>query len=210
MKNMKPIIHNDQAKKSSAKPFSGRWSWLNQLNPWYFAAAVIVFGIISLVALRDNNQHMVELRAAVYAADKNGSDVTKPLANLRSYVYGHMNTNLATSDGVYPPIQLKYTYDRLVKAQSDQTAASNSQIYSEAQAYCEQLNSTDFSGRNRVPCITDYVSSHSIKQTPINDGLYKFDFISPSWSPDVAGWSIVLTVLSAIAGLGLAVVRRFR
>jgi hypothetical protein len=28
----------------------------------------------------------------------------------------------------------------------------------------------------------------------VPEGLYKFDFVSPRWSPDLAGWSLVFTI----------------
>lgn len=143
---------------------------------------------------------MIKLRDAVYAADKNGGDVQGSLQHLQAYVTAHMNTDLSAGPtGVYPPIQLKYTYDRLIRAQGDATGRANSQLYSEAQSYCEQQNSADFSGRNRVPCIEDYVQKHNpqkLRQIP--DALYKFSFTSPRWSPDLAGWSIVVAIFSAL------------
>lgn len=142
---------------------------------------------------------MIELRDAVYTADKDGTDVTKPLKALQAYVTTHMNTDLnAGGNSVYPPVQLKYTYERLVKAQKEQASLTSSQIYSAAQAYCEQQNSSDFSGRNRIPCIEQYVQSHSSKKpAAVPDALYKFAFVAPRWSPDLAGWTMVLGVLSA-------------
>lgn len=152
------------------------------------------------MALRANNEHMISLRDKVYAADQAGTDVQTPLRNLQVYVTSHMNTDLTTGQGsVYPPIQLKYTYERLVQAQGNQIASTNSQLYSQAQAYCESQNHTDFSGHNRVPCIEQYVESHStLTLSQIPDSLYKFSFISPSWSPDLAGWSLVTTVLCGL------------
>lgn len=152
---------------------------------------------------------MAQLRTEVYAADKNNGDVAGALNKLRSYVYAHMNTSLATNNGVYPPIQLSHTYDRLVQAESARAASVNSQVYTQAQAYCEQQNSVDFSGRNRVPCIDNYVSTHGVKAQAIPDALYKFDFVSPKWSPDLAGWSLLLTALSLSVGTALLVFKRW-
>jgi hypothetical protein len=184
------------------------WRKLKLLRPWYFLALAGFFGIICIFSLRGNYQHMVKLRSAVYAADKSGNNVSPALNDLRSYVYAHMNTNLATSDGVYPPIQLKYTYDRLVKAETGRVASVNSQVYTQAQAYCEQQDPVDFSGHNRVPCIDNYVSVHGAKAQSIPDALYKFDFASPRWSPDLAGWSLIVTIASlAFGGVLLALKR---
>jgi len=186
---------------------------LRAIRPLYFLMAALVFGTVCVFALRANNQHMIRLRDAVYAADKNEGDVQGPLRNLQSYVTHHMNTSLvAGNTAVYPPIQLKYTYERLVQAQQAAFQAANSQLYSQAQALCEQQNPTDFSGRNRVPCITQYVTSHGAKQpAPIPDALYKFSFTSARWSPDLAGWSLVVTVLAVLAFIvSFTVKRRLR
>lgn len=186
------------------------WRRFRVLKPWYFLLAAIVTGALCVVALRNNYQHMVQLRDAVYTADEQNGNIRAALDELRAYVYKHMNTNLSSGNtGIYPPIQLKNTYDRLVKAQGDQTAAANQKIYTEAQAYCEQQNSTDFSGRNRVPCIQQYVSTHTNTTSTIPDSLYKFDFVSPKWSPDLAGWTMLLTVLNLLAAIFLFILQRW-
>jgi hypothetical protein len=161
------------------------WAKVRILKPWYF------------LALRANNQHMAKLRTAVYSADKNDTDVQAALNQLQAYVTAHMNTNLtAGNTSVYPPIQLKYTYQRLQDAQSDQLANANTDLYTDAQHYCEQQDPVDFSGHNRVPCIENYVETHDAAQLPaIPDALYKFSFVSPTWSPDLAGWSLLVTIV---------------
>lgn len=187
------------------------WRRFRVLKPWYFLVIAAIAGVVCIFAMRSNYEHMVKLRNALYTADAQNGDVTTALNNLRNYVYGHMNTNLSSGNtGVYPPIQLKYTYDRLVQAQGQDAATQNTQIYTQAQAYCEQLNSTDFSGRNRVPCIEDYVSKHTTSATAnIPDSLYKFNFVSPTWSPDLAGWSMAIAVLSTFTAGFLFVIQRW-
>jgi len=160
----------------------------------------IVSAFVTLFALRQNNTAMVRLRDEVYKADKEGGDVNKALNNLRSYVYGHMNTNLSSGgNSIKPPIQLKYTYERLQKVEQERVDTINSKVYTDAQNYCQALNSVDFSGRNRVPCITEYVTSHGAKAQPIPAALYQFDFVSPTWSPDFAGWSLLITAVLLLA-----------
>lgn len=187
------------------------WTKFRGIRPYYFLALFLASGVVCIFALRANNEHMVKLRDAVFAADKAGTDVQTPLRALQSYVTSHMNTELATGpSSVYPPIQLKYTYDRLVQAEGNQIAATNSQLYSQAQAYCEAQNHVDFSGHNRVPCIEQYVESHStIKFAQIPAALYEFSFVSPRWSPDLAGWSLLATILFGLAFLLALVTRRW-
>ncbi len=177
-------------------------------QPWYFLALAVIFTLICVFALRANNEHMVKLRNDVYIADKNNGDVNSALKNLQAYVTSHMNTSLSAGpNAVYPPIQLKYTYERLVQAEYQK--GQNNELYTEAQHYCEQQDSVDFSGHNRVPCIEQYVGSHGGAQpATIPDALYKFDFISPAWSPDLAGWSMVIAILSWLLFIASLIGRR--
>ena len=175
-------------------------STLHRVPYTVFLALFIIAAIVAVYALRQNNQTMVKLRAEVYAVDQTGGDVNAALNKLREYVYGHMNTNLSSGgNAIKPPIQLKYTYERLLATEQAKTAASNSKIYTEAQAYCQTQIPAGTSGRGRVPCVQDYVASRGVKTTPISTGLYQFDFISPTWSPDLAGWSLVAAVLALLA-----------
>jgi hypothetical protein len=189
------------------------WTKVRRIKPWYFLVLALVSAVICVFALRANNQHMVVLRNNVYQADKDGTDVKAPLQELQAYVTTHMNTDLNTGKStVYPPIQLQHTYERLVQARAEQLKQQTSgDIYGQAQAHCEAQNSTDFSGRNRVPCIEQYVQSHTPQGTgalpAVSDALYKFSFATPRWSPDLAGWSMaaaiffgLLFIITLVAG----------
>lgn len=180
------------------------WKHVRRVEPTYLLVVLAIFVSVTAIALRANYQTMTELRQAVYKADKEGGDVEAALRDLRKHVYAHMNTDLSSgSTGVYPPIQLKYTYERLLAAELAKAQSASGQIYSEAQAYCEKLHPESYSGGPRVPCIRDYVASRSGSPAKtIPDSLYKFDFTSPRWSPDLAGWGVVG---SSIVGSLLAI-----
>ncbi len=160
----------------------------------------ILFVTISVaaIALRDNYSRMVELRSAVYAADKAGEGVEEALDELRTHVYGHMNTNLNSGGvSIKPPIQLKYTYERLTGSQNADIESHNKQVLAEAPGICE---SRFGAGRikERAACVDEYIASNTKQlndNTTIPKELYQFDFASPAWSPDVAGFSIVAAVL---------------
>jgi hypothetical protein len=172
------------------------WRIYRRASPWYFLATLLVFGVMSLVALRHNNEQMIRLRDAVYTADKDNGNVERALWALRSYIYAHMNTSLASGpNAVHPPIQLKYTYERLEQAQETALGQGDSAIYQAAQSYCDG-QSTE--GSEVITCIQQYAASHGVQLAPISPSLYEFDFVSARWSSDLAGWSIVLTVLSAL------------
>ncbi|HEY1063949.1 MAG TPA: hypothetical protein VGE30_01490 [Candidatus Saccharimonadales bacterium] len=188
------------------------WRAFRTVKPVYFLLLALIFGAMSVVALRDNNQRMAELRDAVYAADKDNGDVQTALNNLQAHVTAHMNTSLTTgSTAVYPPIQLQHTYQRLVQEKSAAQNSANQDLYTRAQAYCQSQNSSDFSGRNRVPCIEKYVQDNGVKPGSVNisPSLYQYDFVAPRWSPDLAGWSLVLAFLFGFLAVAKFIVDRF-
>jgi len=168
-----------------------------RVSPKTFLYLFVAAAIISIFALRHNNQTMVNLRNDVYATDKNNGDVNTALNNLRRYVYGHMNTDLSSgNNNIKPPIQLKYTYQRLYDAETNKVQSANQQLYTDAELYCQSINNAFF-GTTRVPCVQNYVVNHGLAAANITipAGLYQFDFASPAWSPDLAGWSLVAALL---------------
>ncbi len=169
---------------------------IRRLSYVWLLTLCLFFGVVSLFALRHNNQTMIGLKQAVFTADEKDGDVEGALKRLREYVYSHMNTNLASGpNAVRPPIQLKYRYDRLVAAEKARVADPGA-LYTDAQKDCERRFPSGISGSNRLPCIQQYIDSHpTVTPQPISDDLYKFDFVSPSWSPDLAGFSLVAMVL---------------
>ena len=169
------------------------WTRLRRTSYRYFLIACIIFGVLAVFALRQNNLNAIKLRDQVLATDKQDGDTETALKNLRLYIYGHMNTDLAGDSAIYPPIQLKYRYERLVAAEKARVDAVNGNLYNDAQKYCEQNFPQSFIGAGRLPCIQNYLDTHpaNAKVQAIPDGLYKYDFASPVWSPDLAGWSLV-------------------
>ena len=182
---------------------------VRRIKWWVFLILAAIFCVVSLLAARDNNLKMIELRNAVYQADKNNGDVETALRNLRVFVYGHMNTSLDGPNGVYPPIQLQYTYERLTAAQNagaSAAASGNQDLYNQAQKYCEQAIPSGFSGSYRLSCIQAFVKERTLNPNSIEvipKNLYQFDFVSPRWSPDLAGWSALVAVISLFLALGI-------
>ena len=159
---------------------------LTLLFSWRYGIFLVVFMIgvtASVYGLRQNNLTMISLREQVYSADKSGGDVSAALNDLRTYAY-----------------------ERLVVTERVRVEKVNAQVYADAQAYCEQQNPA---GRSRVPCVEDYVSRNSVKEKLIPEALYKFDFISPAWSSDLAGWSLIVSSLSALAFLSTLIFDRW-
>lgn len=161
-----------------------------------------VFGLAALAAiglaifgLVQNSQEAKERYETLIAVDKAGGDVEGALNELRGYIYSHMNTQIGSDLGVRPPIQLKGTYERLVDAEEARVTQANEPLYAEAQADCERRQPSGFSGSNRLDCIEAYVDANGEEPREIEDDLYKFDFASPRWSPDLAGFSILFAII---------------
>lgn len=160
----------------------------------------LISGAIFVTSLRSNYSRMVALRNEVYTADKNNTDVSAALNSLRSYVVSHMNTDLSSGVSVSPPIQLQYTYERLLATQAN-AQSGNSKIYTDAENYCQTQVPNGFSGRYRIPCVENYISTHSLTKINIDPSLYEFDFVSPSWSADRAGIAMLTTILFGVGCL---------
>jgi len=138
---------------------------------------------------------MVERRAAVMSADEAGDqEVTiQRLYDLQQHVTSHMNTDMGT--GVY----LEESYRRDSQKVLDQASGDqnpNGNIYKKAQEVCAPR----FSGYSAayLQCTTSELAKYPASSDLIgavklpSASAYLHDFVSPVWSPDFAGWSVVL------------------
>lgn len=182
------------------------WTKIRPLSSYYFFIAAVLFFIVGLVALRQNNLTALKLRDNVAQVDEQNGDVEAALRTLREHIYSHMNSNLAGgSTNIQQPVQLKFRYERLLSVEKARVSQENEKIYNDAQIDCERRFPAGLSGSTRIPCIEEYVSSRSVKEQVIPDSLYKFDFISPMWSADLAGMSLLFSAVFLL----LFVVRLF-
>ena len=186
------------------------WTKIRWIKPWYILVLLVITTSVSIYTLRQNNLQMVRLRDAVYTADKDNTDVSTALGALQAFVTTHMNTNLSGGPNApYPPIQLEYTYSRLEAANTQGASNTNQALYTDAENYCQQAIPNGFSGRYRVSCIEEYITSHGVTVQTIPASLYEFSFLSPRWSPDLAGWSLLISIILAVAFVVTVVFRRF-
>lgn len=171
-------------------------SLLKKIKARHILVLTLLSLVISLFALRANYEHMTALRNALYTADKNNGNVSLALNKLQAYVTSNMNTNLSAGNGsIYPPIQLEYTYQRLQNALSQEATSQNTNIYTQAEDYCQSKIPTGFSGRYRISCVEEYINTHGLNNFTIPKSLYEFDFVTPLWAPDFAGWMVLITII---------------
>jgi hypothetical protein len=187
---------------------------LQRVKTWQLIVLLIIAGFVSATFLRLYNIGMVERRDAVLSADKQDDEgvLIERLYDLQRHVSGHMNTDLGR--GVY----LESSYSRDLQAwQSSQYGDSNpnGNIYKKAQEVCAPRFSSYSSAY--LQCTTGELAKYPSAADPATDTskprqeAYIHSFSSPLWSPDFAGWSVLVCVI--IIGLiitrfiGLAVLR---
>ncbi len=176
------------------------WHKVGGLSLALLTAVFAVSLLVSILALRQNNLTMIRLRNEVYVADKSGGDVEAALRELRTFVYAHMNTNLrAGSTSSEAPIQLTNTYNRIVAAEQARVASlgGNAAVYQAAKQSC--VSKTDET--ENLQCVQQYLTDKGGGRFQLSlpaKEFYTFDFVSPFWSPDIAGFAVIISILSGL------------
>lgn len=180
------------------------------LKAWYFLALALIFALVAVYGLRSNYSKMVDLRQAVYIADEQGGNVEGALNELRSHVHGHMNTNLTSgNNAIRPPIQLKNQYERLTVAENARVKTANEQVSIKAEQLCAQQFPAAGFNAPRVSCVQEYVANNAVEASSVPDALYKFDFVSPKWSFDLAGISILFSLIFFILFIARVILEKY-
>ena len=173
---------------------------LKRVKTWQLLLLFILSLYVSATFLRINNVGMLERWKAVEAADKMGDPeaLQERLYDLQRYVSAHMNTTT-------PDIDLKETYNRDVKAILDKAEAANrrtnSTIWNKAANECY----AEFPGywQGQIQCILEkqkkFPASTPVTEIETPDpALYRHSFVAPVWSPDFAGWSVLVSVILGV------------
>ncbi len=166
-----------------------RWR-KKKIKSWQRIFLFAFFLVLSVNFLRHNNLKMVELRNNVIAADEAGAGVAEALTALNKHVFAHMNTTIVR------PIELVNTYNTQVKMAVEAASQGSSRdIYSEAAKVCEKRG---VPLKSIAQCAADYASNNntgtSIKNIVLPDkNRFTYSFATPRWTPDAAGFSLLLT-----------------
>lgn len=183
---------------------------LEHVKTWHLVVLFVLSLFVAATFLRLNNVGMVERREAVYQADKAGDEfaIYDRLYDLQRYSAEHMNAN--TGD-VYLDNLYKRDVEELTKKAEQANIASSersAEILRQAYETC----------RNRYPgyssaytsCVgaeQDKIPENSIGVTKVEfpePSLYRHSYISPLWSPDYAGFAVVVSLL-----LFVSIIARF-
>lgn len=177
---------------------------LNALKTWQLIIVLVLVLFAAATAIRLNNVGMVQRRDGVYSADEAGDEavVYQRLLTLREYSSSHMNANTDL-------FSLHHQYDRdnqkaLEEAQkrSEHSENPNGNIYKKAADICDP----QFPGYSQayLQCfmneLAKYPSSGSIDDS-VNlppAELYQYNFASPIWTPDLAGWAVLAALIISV------------
>jgi len=174
---------------------------LQRVKTWQLVILLILAVVVSATFLRLNNIGMIERRNAVTAADEAGDDTNtiSRLYDLQRYVTAHMNTDMGK--GVY----LAAGYKRAVQTAYNNASAEtnpNGNIYKKAQDVCAP-KFTRWS-EAYVQCTTSELAKYpaaanleAAVNLPLADS-YLHVYVSPLWSPDFAGWSVLVCIALTI------------
>lgn len=162
---------------------------LQRVKTWHLLVIFVLMIFVSATFLRLNNIGMVQRRTAVLSADEAGEkDVIKErLYDLQLYVTSHMNADLGK--GIY----LESSYKRDVQ-KAYESVETDSQVYQLAQEYC--MPQFSYWSQAYVQCTLSELAKYPEAATPVlpDVGVYLHVYVSPFWSPDFAGWAMLICV----------------
>lgn len=184
---------------------------LQRVKTWQLLILLVIGGFLMATFLRLNNIGMIQRRDAVLAADKEGrdADAATRMYDLQRYVAAHMNASTGQFD-------LQGQYQRDLQ-QAIETATSSSNPYGNINAQAEAVCRPRFAAWSPayVQCFTEELAKYPPAPDPGSNAalpspaLYRHSFASPLWSPDFAGFSVLvflaiaLIIILRLLGLGI-------
>ncbi len=184
---------------------------LQKVKTWQLVILLILAAFLAATFLRLNNTGMVDRRNAVEGADKSGdtTSIASRIYDIQRYSAAHMN---ATTGVFY----LQETYNRDVKEAMAASSSANggaSSPQARADAICNpNLQSHGYSYAYQECMLNELTKAGQVAdpaaltaQLP-SPALYRYSFVSPIWSPDFAGWSIVVCAVLLLMIIGRLIV----
>lgn len=175
---------------------------VRKVKLWQMAVVFLALLGLSALLLRQNSLNMIRLRDAVKVADQKNGDVQGALAALQRYVAGHMNTGMGDK-GIYLDKTYQRAYDRALRA-ATQDGSQTSPVYRQADQACRSVFMASYSFQAYVQCVSDKAAASGAAADPLaafkppSTDLYRHNFVSPQWSPDPAGFVVILTFIMAL------------
>jgi hypothetical protein len=173
---------------------------VQRVKTWQLLIVLVLVGFVAATFLRLNNVGMDQRRASVLLADKEArdGDVLDRMYDLQRYTTSHMNANTGQFDLTE---QYKRDVQKILEAAANDTNP-NGNVSAKAAEVCDP----QFAGWSLayVHCFIEelnkYPSAPTIDDAAIlpNPALYRHSFVSPRWSPDFAGFSLLIFIFIAL------------
>lgn len=180
---------------------------LQHVKTWQLFILLILMIFVAATFLRLNNIGMLQRRDAVLQADKAGDSavIQARLYDLQRYVTSHMNSDMGT-------IYLEDTYKRDTQSAIDSASGGsnpNGNVFKKAQEVCApKYAALGHYSLAYQQCVIDQLNSYpsgaqltSNLQLPKADA-YRHSYVSPLWTPDFAGFSVLICILILLMIVG--------
>lgn len=174
---------------------------VRRVKTWHLLVLLVLLVLLGAFLLRQNNLGMVELRNLVKQADEENANVESALNDLQHYVTTHMNTSLG--EGIF----LEHSYQRAYDAAVHEAASKvnpNSQAYKDVESRCRQQYVGGGSFSTYLSCIENGLKALAPGSDPLANvkkppqELFKFNFVSPAWSLDLAGIAVLAALITGV------------
>lgn len=179
--------------------------FLQHAKTWQLFVVLILCGFVAATFLRLNNIGMIERRTAVIAADEAGDNAVtqQRLFALQRYVASHMNTDPGR-------IAFNGQYQRDSQKLKDEAASrdtSDGNVYQKAAAVCDPIARAQgwrWPDPRYTQCIDSELSKYPAANGPVTSikvpdvSMYYHSYVSPAWSPDFAGFSLLACAILAL------------
>lgn len=194
-------VESVQNNRRERRNLRNRLKQIQMVKTWQLVLIFLLMSFVSASLLRLNNVGMIERRDAVMTADQScDKEVIKNrLYDLQRYVSGHMNTDLG-SRGVALENLYNCDYQNIMKEQQ-QYHNENGNIFKKVQDICAPKYSSNSQGYK--DCVNTELANFPQGQELVDivnlpTEPYYHSFASPRWSPDFAGFAVLITALVGV------------
>lgn len=176
---------------------------LERIATWQLLLVLVVMAFVAATFLRLNNIGMVQRREAVLSADEQGNTeaLHNRLYDLQRYTTTHMNSDTGA-------IYLQESYNRAAQAAKEAAEASTTngeniykKIEDEVCGPLARANGWRWPNPQYIACQQAELAKYPEAVAPAstvalpNTELYRHSYASPIWSPDFAGFSVLLCLV---------------
>lgn len=160
----------------------------------YLFILAFIFTVLTIFGLKLNAEEAAKRRDEILLLDQAGSSVTDEIAQLREFTLNHINADIE--------FELTGAYQRAV-AEAEAAGEPTGELYAAAQAACDRQGVSSVA---QAACVQEYLNANlnSNTQTPQampTKAEYFYSFVSPNWAADLAGFSILGAIITALIGI---------